>query len=174
MSKPARPRTGEPSKPAPAAAAEYPEGTDWVPLRDAADAAGVSVSALRKWYHDEQIPSRLAPGRTGQRRLVPLEAVLERAGRHRPEASAIPPRVGPVPEGMALVPAADWERMLSIAVAYAEAGERVGRAEERAEQYRGRLEEARQRAAALEAQLAEERGRFRFRRVKSTRREREQ
>jgi len=97
------------------------------------------------------------------RRLVPLAAVLDRAGRG---AEAPPARTGPVPEGMALVPAATWERMLSIAAAYAETGERVGRAEERAEQYRARIEEARLRVEALEGELRSERSRFRFRRLK--------
>jgi hypothetical protein len=54
---------------------------------------------------------------------------------------------------MALVPAATWQRYLDISVAYAEAGERVGRAEEKAEQYRSRLEEARERVTDLEQEL---------------------
>lgn len=184
MTKRTHPRTaapqGKPSATPPDTAPDYPEGIAWVPLREAADAAGVSVSALRKWYTRGDIPSRMEPGPTGERRLVPLEAVLERAGRHRP--ADYPARVGPapVPEGMALVPAADWERMLSIAVRYAEAGERVGRAEEKAEHYHARLVEAREehtaaltrereRIAALEAELREERSRFRLRRIRPIR-----
>ncbi|MGI5129376.1 excisionase [Pseudonocardia sp. CA-107938] len=56
-------------------------GTTWVPLGDAEREAGVSRSALRAWYRNGEIPSRLADGPHGPQRLVPLEAVLERAGR---------------------------------------------------------------------------------------------
>lgn len=147
----------------------YPEpATEWVTLRDAAEAAGVSVSALRKWYRAGDLPSRMEPGPTGPRRMVPLAAVLERVGR----TAEAPPRTGPVPEGMALVPLAVAERLaalLDIATAYGEAGERVGRAEERAEQYRARIEEARLRVEALEAELRSERSRLRFRRVRPPR-----
>jgi hypothetical protein len=97
--------------------------------------------------------------------MVPLAAVLERAGRTAETLL----RTGPVPEGMALVPLAVAERLaalLNIATAYGEAGERVGRAEERAEQYRMRLDETRARVEALEAELRSERSRFRFRRVR--------
>src|SRR5688500_3298042 len=55
------------------------EGTTWVPLADAEAQAGVSRSALRTWYRQGEIPSRLVDGPHGPQRLVPLEAVLERA-----------------------------------------------------------------------------------------------
>lgn len=55
------------------------EGTTWVPLSDAEAQTGVSRSALRAWYRAGEIPSRLVDGPHGPQRLVPLEAVLERA-----------------------------------------------------------------------------------------------
>jgi transposase len=55
------------------------EGTTWVSLADAEAQAGVSRSALRAWYRQGEIPSRLVDGPHGPQRLVPLEAVLERA-----------------------------------------------------------------------------------------------
>lgn len=58
---------------------------EWVTLKEASAAAGVAVSTLRKWYGSDKIPSRLEPGPSGDRRMVPLVAVLERAGvRDRP------------------------------------------------------------------------------------------
>jgi hypothetical protein len=36
---------------------------------------------LRSWYRHGEIPSRLVDGPNGPQRLVPLEAVLERAAR---------------------------------------------------------------------------------------------
>jgi transposase len=54
-----------------------PEG--WVSLEEAATSSGVSRSTLRSWYRNGQIPSRMVPGTHGPERLVPLEAVLERA-----------------------------------------------------------------------------------------------
>jgi transposase len=56
-------------------------GTTWVPLGDAERESGVSRSALRAWYRNGEIPSRLVHGPHGPQRLVPLEAVLERAER---------------------------------------------------------------------------------------------
>ena len=55
------------------------EDTTWVPLSDAEAQAGVSRSALRSWYRTGEIASRLVDGPHGPQRLVPLEAVLERA-----------------------------------------------------------------------------------------------
>jgi transposase len=56
-------------------------GTTWVPLAEAEEQAGVSRSALRSWYRNGEITSRLVDGPHGPQRLVPLEAVLERAER---------------------------------------------------------------------------------------------
>ncbi len=55
-----------------------PEGT-WVTLAEAERRAGVSNSALRSWYRSGQVPSRLVDGPHGLQRLVPLDAVLQRA-----------------------------------------------------------------------------------------------
>ena len=55
-----------------------PGGT-WVTLAEAERQAGVSKSALRSWYRSEQVPSRLVDGPHGVQRLVPLDAVMERA-----------------------------------------------------------------------------------------------
>ena len=55
-----------------------PEGT-WVTLAEAERQAGVSNSALRSWYRSGQVPSRLVDGPHGVQRLVPLEAVVQRA-----------------------------------------------------------------------------------------------
>ncbi len=57
------------------------QGTTWVPLAEAERQAGVSRSALRSWYRHGEIPSRLVEGPHGPQRLVPLEAVLDRAER---------------------------------------------------------------------------------------------
>ena len=55
-----------------------PEGT-WVTLGEAERRAGVSNSALRSWYRTGQVPSRLVDGPHGVQRLVPLDAVVQRA-----------------------------------------------------------------------------------------------
>ena len=55
------------------------DDTPWVPLAVAEAEAGVSRSALRAWYRNGEIASRLADGPHGQQRLVPLQAVRERA-----------------------------------------------------------------------------------------------
>jgi transposase len=55
------------------------DDTLWVPLTIAEAEAGVSRSALRAWYRNGEIASRLVDGPHGPQRLVPLQAVLDRA-----------------------------------------------------------------------------------------------
>jgi len=59
--------------------ASQPFEEGWVTLEEASSAAGVSRSTLRSWYRSGQIPSRMAAGRHGPQRLVPIEPVLDRA-----------------------------------------------------------------------------------------------
>jgi transposase len=55
------------------------DDTPWVTLAIAEAEAGVSRSALRAWYRNGEIPSRLVDGPNGPQRLVPLQAVIDRA-----------------------------------------------------------------------------------------------
>ncbi len=55
--------------------------TVWVPLAQAESEAGVSRSALRAWFRAGEIPSRLVDSPHGPQRIVPLDAVLDRAAR---------------------------------------------------------------------------------------------
>ncbi|HEV8563143.1 MAG TPA: excisionase [Actinophytocola sp.] len=55
------------------------DDTPWVPLAQAEVETGVSRSALRAWYRNGEIESRLVDGPNGPQRLVPLEAVIQRA-----------------------------------------------------------------------------------------------
>ena len=59
--------------------AEQPPEEGWVTLEEASGAASVSRSTLRSWYRSGQLPSRMVPGIHGPQRLVPLDAVLDRA-----------------------------------------------------------------------------------------------
>jgi transposase len=59
--------------------ANQPHEEGWVTLDEAASATGVARSTLRSWYRSAQIPSRMIPGVHGPQRLVPLEAVVDRA-----------------------------------------------------------------------------------------------
>jgi transposase len=59
--------------------ANQPVDDGWVTLEEASSAAGVSRSTLRSWYRSDQIPSRMVAGIHGPQRLVPLEAVIDRA-----------------------------------------------------------------------------------------------
>jgi len=53
----------------------------WVPIAVAEAETGVSRSALRSWYRNQEIPSRLVDGPNGPQRLVPLSAVVDRAAK---------------------------------------------------------------------------------------------
>jgi transposase len=57
------------------------EDEPWVTLTRAEAEAGVSRSALRAWYRNGEVPSRLVDGPHGPQRLVPLRSVIERAAR---------------------------------------------------------------------------------------------
>jgi transposase len=59
--------------------AKQPQEEGWVTLDEASSATGVSRSTLRSWYRSAQIPSRMVAGVHGPQRLVPLEAVVDRA-----------------------------------------------------------------------------------------------
>jgi transposase len=59
--------------------ANQPVDDGWVTLEEASSAAGISRSTLRSWYRSSQIPSRMVAGIHGPQRLVPLEAVVDRA-----------------------------------------------------------------------------------------------
>ena len=55
------------------------DDSTWVTLDHAAQATGASRAALRSWYRNGEIPSRLTDGPHGPQRLVPLALVAARA-----------------------------------------------------------------------------------------------
>ena len=59
--------------------ANLPEEPGWVTLEEASTAAGVARSTLRSWYRAGHIRSRMVMGPHGPQRMVPLDAVLDRA-----------------------------------------------------------------------------------------------
>ena len=58
---------------------DQPIEEGWLTLEEASSAAGVARSTLRSWYRAGHIPSRMVLGAHGPQRLVPLDAVLDRA-----------------------------------------------------------------------------------------------
>src|SRR3982074_482873 len=58
---------------------EQLDETPRVPPAKGAAQTGVSRSALRSWYRNGEIQSRLVDGPNGPQRLVQLNAVIERA-----------------------------------------------------------------------------------------------
>lgn len=56
-----------------------PTEPGWVTLEEASSAAGVARSTLRSWYRAGNVPSRMVLGPHGPQRMVPLDAVLDRA-----------------------------------------------------------------------------------------------
>ena len=69
--------------------ANQPVEEGWVTLQEASNAAGVSRSTLRSWYRASLIPSRMVAGTHGPQRMVPLEAVVDRALRSSRGSPAI-------------------------------------------------------------------------------------
>jgi hypothetical protein len=131
-------------------------------VQEAHQLAGVSVSAIRKWYRADVIASRETAGPHGPQRLVRLDDVIARrdAWEGRPYADGSTR----TPEGMLLVPMAEWQRTLEalaggmasfhgMATQLADSGHTLGRAEERAEFYKVQLAEAKAAAKASELKV---------------------
>ena len=129
-------------------------GERWVTLREASEAAGVSVSALRKAYREERIDSRLEPGPHGEQRIVELGQVLERMGRGRaPQPAAVRAAEVTAPPGTMLVPQEAWERVLSQLGHLHDAGQQLAEARERAAKAETEAAFLRERLAELRARL---------------------
>lgn len=128
----------------------------WVPLAEAAERAGVNVSTLRNWARSGKVESRTANGSGGPRRLVRLEEVVARASGDSP-----PRRAGATGDDVAsddtmqrsrsieeelgaqLVPV--MKALPDMIRELAEARERTGRAEAKAEFLSDQLAELRSR-----------------------------
>lgn len=123
----------------------------WLALTEAAEQAGVSVAALRKWYRSGVVPSRLVPGPRGDMRQVPLDVVQARA------ALTVAPRRAAAEAASA--PRAELElaplvaRMEGLTAQLVDASERAARAEVRAEMLGRQLLDEQERGRALTAQL---------------------
>ena len=55
------------------------DGTSWITLREAHEATGASLPAMRRWYREGLINSVVVPGAHGAQRLVDLDEVTARA-----------------------------------------------------------------------------------------------
>jgi hypothetical protein len=56
-------------------------GTEWVPLKEAAAEAGVSVSTLRTWSRKGEVDSQVRSGSQGRERVVRKAEILARAAK---------------------------------------------------------------------------------------------
>lgn len=122
------------------------EARRWVPVAEAAAAAGVSASAVRRWGHSGRIAHRVEPGRG--HRLVDLDEVLMmRASGAGGRAAGDRGNVVPIETSKAA--AAEIRRRLE------RAGEAAAEAEERAAAAEAEAEELRRRVRELESWVAE-------------------
>jgi hypothetical protein len=87
---------------------------EWLDLRAASKASGLSISALRKRYREGRLTSRTVPGPTGEKREVDY---LELKASRRPG-----PSTGPVPPSAGLIPLTAYE---AIHLAYLDAQKRA-------------------------------------------------
>ena len=138
---------------------EQPRHEEWVTLRRASEATGVSISTLRSWYRKGAIDSRVEKGPNGGQRIVRLEEVAERTkppATKAPAAKAGSNGSGPArgasngrgASGGVKVPAEVREVIEDLAVAR----ERAGRAEARADLLEKEVIELRARPAGSNAQ----------------------
>lgn len=130
----------------------------WLTVAEAAEAADVSVGTIRRWYSgdDPDVPSEMRDGTHGPERVMPADAVRERAARsgRRPAdfdaalagldgqaADVAAPDTLPVPRE-------DWERLLERLATADEIMARAAKAEAEATFLRERLGELRAAHAA--------------------------
>lgn len=159
--------------------AEKPaRSSDWITLRQAAEATGIPISTLRKWARRDSIPTYLEETPTGQLRMVSLSGVRDRAeslGRddqplpteEKTSATSTPPPVTPAgfvpptepetPPGTMLVPIDAWDKMLLQLGNLHEAGQQLAEARERAAKAETEANFLRERLAEMRSDLAEAR-----------------
>lgn len=104
---------------------------EWMLQADAAEAAGCSVSAIRKWRREGVVGSRRSATAGGLERVeVRLADVEARAGERRRSLRAPQPRDGApvVPPGMVMIPMPDLEALFQQV---RDAGQRANDAERR-------------------------------------------
>lgn len=114
---------------------------NWVTLRRASDETGVSISTLRNWYRKGLVSSRIEKGPNGTQRLVELAEVGSRVPQKRtPDRTA--------PGASTSIEAVSVSKSLpDLIEELAQARERAGRAEARAELLMQQLTELRSQSA---------------------------
>ena len=125
---------------------------DWVTLRQASDQTGVSVSTLRNWYRKGLVNSRVEKGPNGAQRLVKLQEVGERVKAKTPADPT------PAPETSSGGSDSVSKSLHELIEELAEARERAGRAEAKAELLGQQIVELRsqQKPAAVDENLKAE------------------
>ena len=103
----------------------------WITLKEAAAEAGVSVSTLRNWYRKGIIKSKVRPGPHGDQRFVRLVEVRGRATKPGEKKRPAAGRDSDGERGSELVPVA--KALPDLIRDLADARERAGRAETKAE-----------------------------------------
>jgi len=102
-------------------------GASWITLREAHEATGASLPALRRWYREGLIDSVVVPGAHGAQRLVDLEEVTARAASSPGIARrAAAGRASPEDVTAALI-----EQVASMSMALADLRDRVAELESR-------------------------------------------
>lgn len=118
---------------------------NWVTLRRASDETGVSISTLRNWYRKGLVDSRIEKGPNGTQRLVELGEV----GGRVPEKNT-PERT--LPAASTSIGAVSVSKALpDLIEELAQARERAGRAEARAELLMQQLTELRSQSGSSSA-----------------------
>ncbi len=123
------------------------QNAEWVPLKEAAEDAGISVSTLRNWYRKGEIDSRLGSGPHGKRRLVRKAEILERTS----EKSHRRPSTQDVPSSANGHPSADLDPSTP---SLPDLIKELGHAQERAARAESKADSLREQLAKVEARLA--------------------
>lgn len=133
------------------APSEKAEKEEWVTLRRASEATGVSISTLRSWYRKGTIDSRIEKGPNGSQRIVRLKEVAERV-KPPPAKEESPSRAAANGKRARSNGAAVPAEIRDVIEELAAARERAGRAEARADLLEREIVELRSRPAGFNAE----------------------
>ena len=118
---------------------------NWVTLRHASDETGISISTLRNWYRKGLVNSRIEKGPNGTQRLVELGEVRGRVPQKYAPERTTPGATASIGE------VAVSKSLPDLIEELAQARERAGRAEARAELLMQQLTELRSQSGASDA-----------------------
>jgi DNA-binding transcriptional MerR regulator len=152
------------------------EPDDWLTIREASAATGISATTLKRLARSNEIPSHLEKTDDGFLRIVSIDGIRRWKDQREPADDSFPSSPEPgdepgeidltatesptgepeIPEGTMLVPLDAWNKMLNQLGNLHEAGQQLAEARERAAKAETEARFLKERLRELREELAEE------------------